>query len=694
MIYWSLVLNPVDWRAMLKAGATEHRIDLQSPRLQELARQVQEGDRFAVYVTYAGLWVAVLQADRVKADEQSLSLATSPLAAVDISVGLPTAAVREQLSFLRHTRMVSFSRSPLRSLPSRDGERLGRLLDELPQGIDEGLLARRIAESWEERLSLRDRLSDREVARSGPTGGSAEFRRRAESVIRVPHLSVTQNELLPGQSAGVQFRLDVGLPDQTDQFAPAVLDVPLRKARFDVGVWLAATVPLSIEGEALRTVEVDARQPRSSLADYVVTVNEALPENVESASLLALVTQKGRPRGFVSRAFDIVRGGGGRGGGRGGWILRAARGDDGFDAFRSITTELEPDLTVFVRSTEPELRDFSCVVQTPHLGANERRGIEGEWRLPQSSSSLVEQYMGDFIDDKSTDFLRRSALVGAGIQLFRAAPDVFREVFWRLIDEAAPIATVFIISEEPYLPWELMIPNRISEGVSQRRDPLGVEFALGRWTGRRWGGPPAEIRINRSLAVAPEVPSVAHGADEAAYVAGLFRGTALDPASIENLDNTMRDSEAQLVHFACHGSADGRFANQELRLEGDESLAAYLLEALSGVRDGLARDRPFVFLNACECGRSGVALADARGFPQVLLNLQAVGVIAPLWGILDTTAFEIARDIYDTALGDPTARLGEIMARVRRRAYEDDPFDDTFAAYAYYGDPLARISVG
>jgi hypothetical protein len=238
-----------------------------------------------------------------------------------------------------------------------------------------------------------------------------------------------------------------------------------------------------------------------------------------------------------------------------------------------------------------------------------------------------------------------------------------------------------------------MVPNRIEDGASVQREPLGVEFAIGRWTARPWGGPPAEIRIGRSLAVAPKAPSVPHGAAEAAYVSGLFKGMSLDPASIENLDETLRGTPVQLVHFACHGWADGGLANQELRLEGDERLAAYFLEAMSGLREGFARDQPFVFLNACDGGRSGLALSDARGFPEVLLNLQAASVVAPLWSVADTTAFELARDFYDTALGDPTAPIGEIMARIRRRAYETDPFDDTFAAYAYYGDPLARMVV-
>jgi len=191
--------------------------------------------------------------------------------------------------------------------------------------------------------------------------------------------------------------------------------------------------------------------------------------------------------------------------------------------------------------------------------------------------------------------------------------------------------------------------------------------------------------------VAPRNPSVPNGAAEADLICTLFNGTSLLPASISKLDAVLASNAFELVHFACHGQTSG--ARQELRLEGNERLAPHFLQALPGVRAGLERSKPLVFLNACEVGRQAPRLLDAGGFPVALVELAAGSVIAPLWSVKDQSAFEMAREFYEIAIGDPTLPAAEIVSRLRRRAYEDDPFDDTYAAYTFYGDPLATLEL-
>src|SRR5581483_9861530 len=79
-------------------------------------------------------------------------------------------------------------------------------------------------------------------------------------------------------------------------------------------------------------------------------------------------------------------------------------------------------------------------------------------------------------------FERQSALKGAGVQLFEAAPKSFRDLFWRLVDEGKELRTIFVCSAEPHIPWELMRPRRDRpDGSLEQRGPLGVEFVVGRW---------------------------------------------------------------------------------------------------------------------------------------------------------------------------------------------------------------------
>jgi CHAT domain-containing protein len=102
---------------------------------------------------------------------------------------------------------------------------------------------------------------------------------------------------------------------------------------------------------------------------------------------------------------------------------------------------------------------------------------------------------------------------------------------------------------------------------------------------------------------------------------------------------------------------------------------------------------PLVVLNACEVGRLTPALRGAGGLAQALIERGAGGVVAALWSVADEPAHEVARIFYEEALkGRPFA---EILQEIRRRAYEGaDLGEDTFAAYAFYGDPGAKRTSG
>jgi hypothetical protein len=95
-----------------------------------------------------------------------------------------------------------------------------------------------------------------------------------------------------------------------------------------------------------------------------------------------------------------------------------------------------------------------------------------KWALPSDTQQFVAGYMDVFTN--ATPGGRKAALVGAGKALFRATPPELQTAFWRLADR---LETILVVTAEPYLPWELMIPAR---GTEVRR-PLGVEYSVGRW---------------------------------------------------------------------------------------------------------------------------------------------------------------------------------------------------------------------
>ena len=113
--------------------------------------------------------------------------------------------------------------------------------------------------------------------------------------------------------------------------------------------------------------------------------------------------------------------------------------------------------------------------------------------------------MRDFTKPGLSKIERLAKLRGAGKELFKVSPDHFKDAFWKLIDSQVKLTTIAVVSDEPFVPWELMIPCRGSEpGLAPEiRDPLGVEFQVGRMTRRSHVSGTQKISLNNSYVVAP-----------------------------------------------------------------------------------------------------------------------------------------------------------------------------------------------
>ena len=129
------------------------------------------------------------------------------------------------------------------------------------------------------------------------------------------------------------------------------------------------------------------------------------------------------------------------------------------------------------------------------------------WNFPEETDALVAKMMDQFTLKGASEVARQASLKGAGVQLWRTAPKSFQELFWRLLDEGQPLRTIFIASEEPNIPWELMRPQRdLPSGEREQRGALGVEFVIGRWVHPGHRSPKQHDPIEDSYVVAPTYP--------------------------------------------------------------------------------------------------------------------------------------------------------------------------------------------
>ena len=266
-------------------------------------------------------------------------------------------------------------------------------------------------------------------------------------------------------------------------------------------------------------------------------------------------------------------------------------------------------------------------------------------------------------------------------------------MFWELIDTGVPLKDIAVVSEEPFIPWELMIPNRQKPGGGpERRKPLGVEFRIGRWTTPDMVKPRQKLTLTNSYLIAPDYMDVRkklkHAKDEAAFVASAFDGEQIAPASFADVERTLKAGGRTLVHFICHG-LDSEAGSQVIELENNEQLTSTSIEGMDGIEEAFHEMKPIVFLNACEIGRPAPALVGLGGFAASFIRLGASAVIAPLWSVKDAIAHEIAMEFYKRVKEEAATPFAEIFRKIREKAYDVANGEDTYASYCFYGDPAA-----
>jgi hypothetical protein len=345
-----------------------------------------------------------------------------------------------------------------------------------------------------------------------------------------------------------------------------------------------------------------------------------------------------------------------------------------------------PDLTLLITNPSGDERTFECRISTPLL--HKTKPEVAQWHLPSKTKDLVESYFRLFLKPppSENDPTRLAYLRGAGKHLFKAAPDLFKETFWEIIDSGLSLETISIVTDEPYFPWELLIPYRNTE---EPRRALGVEFAIGRTPSRDYMTPPQIVPLQESWVFAPKyrgpVPApLVNAIQEADFVTNRFRGDLVAPANFAGFENAMQQPRS-LVHFVCHGNVTQ--TGQSIFCYDNSELYSTAFDGGQYTPRAYAKARPFVFLNACNVGQTDHSFNGLGGFAPTFLELGASCVIAPLWSVKDTVAHDIAREFYEETLKNPARPFATILSKIRARAY--DSGEDTYAAYCFYGDPLA-----
>lgn len=358
-----------------------------------------------------------------------------------------------------------------------------------------------------------------------------------------------------------------------------------------------------------------------------------------------------------------------------------------------------PDLIVRIQKSGGigEYR-WSCL--SPHLNlATPTEPAEDRMALGSDAETFVRNLFKP-LADKPLDEMDIVDVEGAGDVIYNATPSVFKQAYWAVWLAAKQGGFAFdsiqLITDEPYVPWELM---RVADDQHAPDDPpelLSIRHCVGRWLASQSSGLTQRIPV-QSVAVSASDYSQVDGVAQKLPWASKERELlmqhyhAIDvPLQSTPLLAFLLNGRAQAVHFACHGKMSIAAPDTSfLVLEDTPHVLKPPAIGRTEVRRGLGRQRPLIFLNACEVGGAAASLSIVAGFPAAFLSAGAAAVVCPLWAVNDERAMRIAETFYASVLVADGKPLGQVLREVRAAWRTEGHL--TYLAYVLYGDPLARV---
>lgn len=256
-------------------------------------------------------------------------------------------------------------------------------------------------------------------------------------------------------------------------------------------------------------------------------------------------------------------------------------------------------------------------------------------------------------------------------------------------DKFGKAFSIQFISDDPYVPWELMRPIREGEAANL----LVVDHPVARWIAHYDGELRNKLPSGRIVTIAPQYRSAGdqlpEAQAEAKQLVSGFQAARVDGtrAAVKTfLANGFADEAVAVVHFAGHGAYGAAFADASHIVLEDGNLSVNEVGNAS-VKLG-EKDRTLVIFNACEVGAVGSVLGMVGGWAEAFTRRRFGGFLAPLWPVADEDAATVISELVD-AVWTQRKPVGESLRTIRAKYGDRSP---TFLSYLFYGDVTAKVA--
>jgi hypothetical protein len=468
-----------------------------------------------------------------------------------------------------------------------------------------------------------------------------------------------------------------------------------------IDVHLVGDFDVVDSGGAARTVEVD----RTTLAHAPVAfkVKPGTPppsfdpaEEIWIGRVMALFSYKGAPCGQSWREVRVNTTGA-----RANTLVSERVAPAAGGSPIGPQTVPVPDLTIKLKRTPSGAADgiFSLVLTSPHFAAPVEPAELSLGEEPQMFSGKLISEVNQHVSSRVSDEIMRGIAKDIADKVPASFWGHLREV-WDAVKAVDPtrIPDVLLLSDDPYVPWELAWLEDPLDDTAPRY--LGAQVNIGRWSAdenRIPAGAPLDVRglgvvighYEGARGVAP-LPSAAAEGDA---LTESYQARAVD-ATDETLDQVLSGKldgddpfEFEAIHFAGHGESDPNKRAAFVMLSNGTRLPDFVF------RDPViaAEKQAFLFLNACQVGSAHSMLDDYAGVAGSAMKAGFCGFVAPLWSVADDLAKEISLGFYEASANGE--RASEYFRRTRTKFVETETANahTTWLAYLFYGHPATKL---
>jgi hypothetical protein len=257
--------------------------------------------------------------------------------------------------------------------------------------------------------------------------------------------------------------------------------------------------------------------------------------------------------------------------------------------------------------------------------------------------------------------------------------------------------SLLIVSDEPYLPWELVWPYQQDW---EDETPWCCTLRVTRWlrSDARGSGtpkPPTRIRLQRLAILAPTDAALPSAQEESKLLRQLASNHAIQDvspgaATWEAVMDLLERGGYDWLHVAAHGKFHPETPEFAAVIWLEKQVSFTPTDLVGPKIEGhIGQQRPAFVLNVCEGGRVGLGLTGLAGWATRLVSSGAGLFIGPQWDITDEKGLEFIEALYKALLQGETVGAAVQQARLAAR----QSGDPTWLSYSVYAHPNARVTL-